>query len=199
MKRMLWILPLLVLLLAGGFFISSSRASTETAPYTVLETDDKIEVRLYDTLHLAKVSLPASDPKAENMDGAFMKLFRFIDGANDTGEKIAMTTPVIMQRTSTESSMSFVMPRAIAEKGTPKPKGDVTLDQLPSVKVVAIRFSGRSNPEVEKQKLAALQTWAKTKNLTTEGTPLVAYYDPPWTPGPFRRNEILLRLKAEPK
>jgi hypothetical protein len=135
MKRMLWILPLLILLLAGGFFISSSRASTETAPYTVLETDDKIEVRLYDTLHLAKVSLPASDPKAENMDGAFMKLFRFIDGANDTGEKIAMTTPVIMQRTSTESSMSFVMPKAVAAKGAPKPKGDVTLDQLPSVKV----------------------------------------------------------------
>jgi cytochrome c-type biogenesis protein CcmH/NrfF len=43
---MLWIIPLLVLLLAGGFFISSSRAATETAPYTVLETDDKIEVRL---------------------------------------------------------------------------------------------------------------------------------------------------------
>ena len=82
---------------------------------------------------------------------------------------------------------------------TGRPDSTVTLDQLPSVKVVAIRFNGRSNPEVEKQKLAALQTWAKTKNLTTEGTPLVAYYDPPWTPGPFRRNEILLRLKAEPK
>ena len=194
MKRMLWIIPLLVLLLAGGFFISSSRASTETAPYTVLETDDKLEVRLYDTLHLAKVSLPASDPKAENMDGAFMKLFRFIDGGNETGEKIAMTTPVIMQRTSTESSMSFVMPKAIAAKGAPKPKGDVTLDQLPSVKVVAIRFSGRSNPEVEKQKLAALQTWAKTKNLKLSPTAQVARYDDPFTMPWNRRNEILIDL-----
>lgn len=189
----------MVLLIAGGFFISSSRASTETAPYAVLDSDDEIEIRLYDTLHLAKVSLPASNPKSEKMDGAFMKLFRFIDGANDTGEKIAMTTPVIMQRTSTESSMSFVMPKAVAAKGTPKPKGDVTLDQFPSVKLVAIRFNGWSTPEVEKEKLEALQSWIKTRNIAVEGPPLVAYYDPPWTPGPLRRNEVLLRIKMPAK
>lgn len=194
MKRMLWIIPLLALLLAGGFFISSSRAATETAPYTVIKSEDPFEVRSYDTLNLAKVSLPADNPKAATMDGAFMKLFRFIDGANETGEKIAMTTPVIMQHTEKESSMSFVLPQATAAKGTPTPKDEVKLDQIPSVTIIAIRFNGRSNPEVEKTKLAALQTWAKSQNLTTEGTPLIAYYDPPWTPGPLRRNEVLLRL-----
>jgi hypothetical protein len=198
-KHVLWILPLTLFLIAGGFFVSTSRANTETAPYTVIKSENSFEVRSYDTLHLAKVSIPSSSPKSENMDGAFMKLFRFIDGGNQTGEKIAMTTPVIMQRDDKESSMSFVMPKATATNGTPHPKGDVKLAQLPSVKVVTIRYRGRSNPEIEKEKLAALQTWAKTQNLTTEGTPLFAYYDPPWTPGFLRRNEVLLRLSGEPK
>jgi hypothetical protein len=33
------------------------------------------------------------------------------------------------------------------------------------------------------------------KGLTGDGDAEFAGYDPPWTPGPFRRNEILIRLK----
>jgi hypothetical protein len=194
MKRFLWLLPVLALLLAGGFFVSTSRAASETAPYKVVKSDGAFEVRDYDTLQLAKVTLPASDPKSETMDGAFMKLFRFIDGANATGEKIAMTTPVLMQRGEKQSSMSFVMPRAVAARGAPQPKGEVSLDKMEPVRVIAVRFSGRSNPETEKQKLVELEAWAKSQNLATQGEPVIAYYDPPWTPGPLRRNEVLLRL-----
>jgi hypothetical protein len=196
MKRVLWFLSILTLLLTGGFFLSTSRAATESAPYQVLESDGAIEIREYETLKLAKVSLPTSDPKSKNMDGAFMKLFRFIDGGNESGEKIAMTTPVIMQRGAQESSMSFVMPKTLDAKETPKPKGEVILDVLPPSKVVVIRFNGRSDLEKEKAKLLELETWAKGRKLKTTGEPLIAYYDPPWTPGPFRRNEVLLRLEV---
>lgn len=205
MKRVIGFLSILTVLLAGGFFLSTSRASTESAPYKVLESEGAFELREYESLKLAKVSLPSSDPKSKTMDGAFMKLFRFIDGGNESGEKIAMTTPVIMQRGAEESSMSFVMPKALAAKETPKPKGEVILDVLPAAKVITIRFNGRSDLEKEKGKLLELQTWAEKRQFKILGEPLIAYYDPPWTPGPLRRNEILLRLsppaqaKAEAK
>ncbi len=197
MKRMLWIIPSLVLLSAGWFFVSNSRAATETAPYQVLQQEKDFELREYETLHLAKVSLPSNDKRSKNMDGSFMKLFRFIDGGNERSEKIAMTTPVIVQRGEKESSMSFVMPKASVAKGLPTPKGEVKLDQIQAVKVIVIRYSGVSKEAKELEKLGALRAWAKTKSIDTEGEPFFAFYDPPWTPGPMRRNEVLLRVKEK--
>ena len=131
---MLWVIPGLVLLGISFFFVSNSRAATETAPYKVVRKDGGIELREYDTLHLAKVSMPTSDRRSKNMDGGFMKLFRFIDGQNQRDEKISMTTPVIIERGEKESSMSFVMPQKSVAKGLPVPKGEVKLDQIPAVK-----------------------------------------------------------------
>ncbi|MEQ1748202.1 MAG: heme-binding protein [Prosthecobacter sp.] len=197
MKRMLWVIPGLVLLGVSFFFVSNSRAATETAPYKVVRKDGSFELREYDTLHLAKVSMPTSDKRSKNMDGGFMKLFRFIDGQNERDEKISMTTPVIVERGEKESSMSFVMPQKSVAKGLPVPKGEVKLDQIPAVKVVALRFSGVSNSTKEAAQLAVLQAWAAKESIMVEGTPLFAFYDPPWTLGFMRRNEVLLRVKAK--
>jgi hypothetical protein len=197
MKRLLWFIPALVLVAVGTFFVSNSRAATPTAAYKVLQTEGAFEIREYETLHLAKVTLPASDKRSKTMDGGFMKLFRFIDGQNEREEKISMTTPVLMERGEKESSMSFVMPKDSVAKGLPTPKGEVKLAQIPAVKVAAIRFSGKSNETQEVEQLALLEAWVKKQNLTPEkSTPLIAYYDPPWTPSFMRRNEILLRLQA---
>lgn len=192
MKRMLWLVTALLFLGSGWFLVTNSRAATETAPYTVVEAEDAFEIRDYEALHLAKVSMPG-----DSMNGGFMKLFRFIDGANERSEKIAMTTPVIVQRSAGGSSMSFVMPKASVAQGLPAPKGEVKLDQLAAVRVAAVRFSGRSSESKEQEQLARLRTWAQAKGLELEGEPLLAYYDPPWTPGFLRRNEVLLRLKKK--
>lgn len=197
MKRMLWIIPCLVLLAAGFFFVTNSRAATETAAYKLAKKEGAFELREYDTLHLAKVSMPASDKRSKNMDGGFMKLFRFIDGQNEKSEKISMTTPVIVERGEKESSMSFVMPQKSVAKGLPLPKGEVKLDRIPAVKVVALRFSGVSDSVKEAEKLAVLQAWVLKQGVEVEGSPLFAFYDPPWTPGFMRRNEVLLRVKAK--
>jgi hypothetical protein len=197
MKRMLWVIPGLVLLGISFFFVSNSRAATETAPYKVVRKDGGIELREYDTLHLAKVSMPTSDKRSKNMDGGFMKLFRFIDGQNERDEKISMTTPVIIERGEKESSMSFVMPQKSVAKGLPVPKGEVKLDQIPAVKIVALRFSGVSNSTKEAAQLEVLQAWAAKEGIMVECTPLFAFYDPPWTLGFMRRNEVLLRVKAK--
>jgi hypothetical protein len=197
MNRILWIIPGLIVLAVGFFFVSNSRAATPTAAYKTIKREGDFELRAYETLHLAKVTLPATDKRSKNMDGSFMKLFRFIDGQNEREEKISMTTPVIVERGDKESSMSFVMPEITVAKGLPTPKGDVKFAKIPPVKIAVVRFAGVSNNQKEAEKLTALQAWMTKEKLTPQLTPLFAFYDPPWTLGFMRRNEVLLRVKEK--
>ena len=41
------------------------------------------------------------------------------------------------------------------------------------------------------------RAWLTAQKLTSVGEPFFAYYDPPWTLIPFRRNEVLLRLATK--
>ena len=52
-------------------------------------------------------------------------------------------------------------------------------------------MSGDSVAKGEEQ----LRSWIRQKGLNANGEVELAGYDPPWTPGPFRRNEVLIRLR----
>ena len=43
-------------------------------------------------------------------------------------------------------------------------------------------------PQVKSQ----LRKWIEENNLLEKGNPTEAFYDPPWMPGIFRRNELLI-------
>lgn len=197
MKKMF--LGTLLLLLAGFVFFvaSNSRAATETASYEVLETDGEIELRRYEALHLAQTAMETGRQDGKARNGGFMRLFRYITGANEREEKIDMTTPVLMSSNEGDDSqwMSFVLPKATVTATPPKPREGVSLARLPAMTVAVIRFSGLSSPELEAQKLQHLREWAAARKIKVEKTPLRAYYDPPWTPGFLRRNEVMLRVK----
>ena len=180
---------ILLSLLLGGFLTSRLSASYETTEYTVADRDGAFEIRDYPELTL--VSTPM---KTRGADGSFMKLFGFISGRNDRSEKISMTTPVFM--TGTESgTMSFVVPKAVAAKGSPAPSAtDVTLSKNPPTRYATYRFSGSSKPGPSEAAAKKLRDWADARHLPLTGNPLFAYYNPPWTPWFMRRNEVLIRL-----
>jgi hypothetical protein len=58
-----------------------------------------------------------------------------------------------------------------------------------------IRFAGRLTTETVAQAESRLREWLRQKGVTAEGEVEYAGYDPPWTPGPLRRNEVLLRVQ----
>lgn len=88
------------------------------------------------------------------------------------------------------------MPAAVATAGAPAPKAEnVVLESMPARRVAVVRYAGASNPALEKRKLAELRAWMETQGLSAAGEPFLAYYDPPWTPGPRRRNEVLVPVK----
>lgn len=59
-------------------------------------------------------------------------------------------------------------------------------------RVAVLRFSGRRSAEAETAALKKLRAWMAQQSLKETGSPFTASYDPPWTPGPMRRNEVLV-------
>lgn len=182
----------------------TARAGYESAEYKVIETDGKFEIREYPDLMLASTTTQID---AQGRDGSFMKLFRYISGANQSEQKISMTTPVFMKKDDTEAQMGFVMPKEVAVAGTPQPTGEgVAIRKRSGGRFAVVRFSGRLSEKLAKENETKLREWMKTKNLTAAQTSSddpestnveSASYDPPFTPGPLRRNEVLIRLQPE--
>ncbi|QDT33262.1 SOUL family heme-binding protein [Thalassoglobus polymorphus] len=170
-------------------------AGYESAEYEVVEKDGNIEIRKYPDLTLVSTN---SETDSEGKDGSFMRLFSYISGANESAQKIAMTTPVFMERGSadTKATMGFVVPQDVATAGVPKPQGEgVSINKRKGGRFAVIRFSGRMNAELVKSQEFKLRNWMQSRELEGEKTSESAGYDPPFTPGPLRRNEVLIRLK----
>ncbi len=172
--------------------IGSLRAGYESARYKVVKSDGKFEIRKYQPHVVVSTSMQAAEG-----GGSFGRLFKYISGNNKTEKKIAMTTPVFMPATSEgkATEMQFVVPEDIAKAGAPVPAGSsVRLDRMSGGDYVVLRYSGRNSESSQKKQLAALRKEVKDRSLSTSGNPIFAGYDPPWTPGPMRRNEVLLKL-----
>ncbi len=181
---------LVPVLLGAVWLVSTSRAATETPDYAVVKKEGKIEIRDYPEL------MVATAPMKSDMDNSFMTLFRFITGANEQKQKISMTSPVLIRSEKEKKTMSFIVPKETAEKGVPKPTGDlVTISKIKAARFVTLRFSGKRSSETEGKAVGTLQTWMKEQKMAAKGEPVFAYYDPPWTPTFMRRNEVMVRIE----
>ncbi len=169
----------------------ATRAGYESPDYKVSQSDGKFQVREYGEMVVATATM---DGKGKDDGRGFNKLFGYISGKNEADQKIAMTTPVLIDRQ--EDTMRFILPRKVAEKGAPGAAGTgVKIEMLEGGKFAAVRFKGYRSDKAAQQAAADLLAWAKKNGLTTEGEPVFAFYDPPFTPEAMRRNEVLIRLK----
>jgi len=179
----------LMLSFVSTFLAGCFGGKYESADYRVVMKDGAFEVRDYPAMTLVSTSM-----QKRGEDGSFMKLFRFISGRNDHSQKIAMTTPVLM--TGMESgTMSFVLPKAVAERGAPAPSNpDVSLVTRAAGRYASLRYQGFINQVHGEAMAEKLVAWTKEQKLSTRGEPVYAFYNPPWTPGFMRRNEVLIQL-----
>jgi len=191
--RFTFVLALGVFIALTYFAVSTSRAGYETAAYEVLEREGAFEIRRYEAMQVV-----ATKMQGEGQNSSFRRLFRYISGGNDSEEKIAMTTPVFMPADGEGAmeEMWFVVPAGVAKQGAPEPGDEsVVLRSVPGGKFAALRYSGRSSAKDRRERLAELRAEVERRGLKAAGAPVFAGYDPPWTPGPVRRNEVLLPLR----
>lgn len=182
------------LLVGGGVaFVATSRAGYETARYEVLEKDGAFELRRYEAHVVASTAT-----KEGGANGSFGRLFQYISGKNEGDARIAMTTPVFMPAAADgePGEMQFVVPAAVAKAGAPAPADpSVKLASMEAGRYATIRYGGVARAGDRKTKVAELRAKIAALGLEAAGEPIHAGYDPPWTPGPLRRNEVLIRVK----
>jgi hypothetical protein len=181
---------LLAILLWAG--CKSTRGGYESPKYRVVEKDGIFETRDYPVLIVAETSMAA-----DGMNSGFNKLFRFITGGNSKTEKIAMTTPVLVNPASSNPSMAFVMPGKYDLNKLPQPAdASVSLRKIEAARYVVMRFGGSRSRKSQDEASTRLLGWARSKGLEPLCAPEFAYYDPPWIPSFLRRNEVRVRVKA---
>lgn len=196
-RRWPWFVALGLVVALLAVALKTSRLGYESPDYEIASKEGKFELRRY--AGFRTVTATMDNPAA--MNRGFGQLFNYITGDNENQQNIAMTVPVLMTEDTEEASasspdsatMSFVLPALVADRGAPVPNGkNVTLTATKAGHFAALRFDGFRNEDAIRVAEKQLRAWIKKQGWSASGELRVAYYDPPWTPGLLRRNEVLI-------
>lgn len=207
-KTILWITLFLVVIMGiiGVWGYMSSQV--EQSPYTIVSQNGTIEVRDYPPMIVAEVTTTGSRDDA--IRSGFRLLADYIFGNNQSqsaipmtapvtqhsGESIPMTAPVTQTAVAGQWQTRFMMPAAYTMDSLPKPVNpQVHLRIIPQKRFLVIRFSGRPSDEDLQHQQAKLEAALQSQNLTAMSGPIYAFFNPPWTLPPMRRNEIMIEIE----
>jgi hypothetical protein len=178
------------LVAAVGVYIYS-RATIETPAYVVERQEARFEVRLYPELTLAQLTTEPESRRAA-VQSAFNPLARYIFARDRSGDKIAMTAPVVQTPQGGAWVVSFIMPAGMNVQNLPSPSGDVRLVTEPARRMAVLRFSGSWTDARFDAAAERLLDWTDAQGLIVSGPPEFGYYDDPFTPAFLRRNEVMV-------
>ena len=163
--------------------------------YTVVKKLDRTsELRDYPAHTL--ISCEVDDNLEQAGSRGFGPLVRYISGANQARQQIAMTSPVLhAPQTARHHVISFVLPEGMAPEDAPLPSdARVTVVQVPPRQVAARRFSGAWRQSQVLDNAQELTKTVEKAGLVAVGEVFYGRYDPPWKPGFARRNEALVEV-----
>lgn len=207
-SRMRWLLAIAAITLFAVLAAGPIMSRVEQPEYKVIETSGPIEIRQYTPMIAAETE--AKGERTAAIGEGFRRIAGYIFGANAPGSKISMTAPVEQQKgakiamtapveqqgTGDTWRVRFIMPKEWTMETLPAPTDDrVKLVPLPARRFAVIRFSGSAGEAALKERTAELQRFLSERKLQSEGEPIFAFYNPPWTLPFFKRNEVMLELK----
>ena len=205
--------PILVAVSASAVaalvLLSGAASAVEEPPHRVAARDGDFEIRDYPALSVAEVTMPGDRNSAAY--AGFRKLAGFIFGANARKQRIEMTAPVIEARAGgamTASTLGepagsnpswvirFIMPPGFSLADLPNPDDlSIRLREEPPTRFAVLRFSGLAGDDAVAAKTDELESILKSRHLVSAGPPIIAQYNPPWTPWFMRRNEVMIPIR----
>jgi len=185
-----------------------SAMAIEEPTYQVERKYESFEVRKYGPILAAQTEIADSFGEAGNK--AFRILADYIFGNNsaDTkiemtapvtqqGEKIAMTAPVNMTKSTGGFMVQFTMPAKFTRETLPKPNDPrVKIIEIPARRVAVYSYSGSWSETKFQNKLQEFRDALKKEGIETSGEPIFARFNSPFRLWFLRRNEIWLELKS---
>ncbi len=169
------------------FFLFSNLMAQqyETQHYELIKTLDSAQIRYYPSVMKIRA----------NKNKGFNALFGYISGKNETGQKIAMTTPVYMQQEEGQEVMEFVLPRSFDQENAPNALSqNVAVYQSKPGYFIALRFGGYALDWVTNRALKALDKIVEKHGIQIQGSPLILVYNSPYQVL-NRKNEILYQIE----
>jgi SOUL heme-binding protein len=206
--RKMWLVAGVAIIVAGAGAWWSQVSRVEEPKYLSVETQGAIEIRDYPELIAAEATVKGD--RSEAIRQGFGLIADYIFGNNSTAgkvamtapvtqqasEKIAMTAPVTQQGAGNEWTVRFIMPSNYTMESLPTPnKPDVKLVKQAAKRQAVIRFSGVADEAMLANKTAELTRFIAEKKLSALSAPTYAFYNPPWTLGVFRRNEVMIEVE----
>ncbi|MHA7651399.1 SOUL family heme-binding protein [Mycobacterium sp. ML4] len=171
------------------------RNGTEEPAHSTEKLSRDVEIRHYGDRIAAETTVVADEESARNV--GFRRIARYIFGANNDREKVAMTAPVAQEsRGEGEWVIQFFMPSHKTMDTLPKPDDDdVKLVSVPPVTVAVHRFSGIPTRRAVESHTEHLMSTLGEFGFEATDSPAAWFYDPPWTVPALRRNEIAVPVK----
>ena len=184
--------------------------ATEEPKYTVTLKEGSFEVRDYPAMVAAEVSVTGD--RSEASSAGFKLLAGYIFGENTKkqsiamtapvvqtpgeAEKIAMTAPVLQTGQTGSWTVRFLMPSSYTLETLPKPNdARVNLLPVPAARMAVVQFSGLAREDDIAAETALLEAFVTSHKLQALGKPVLARYNPPWTPWFMRRNEMMVPVQ----
>ena len=180
----------------------------EEPDHEIIRKFDNVELRQYAPYVVAEVLLDAPAEDAGNQ--AFPILAGYIFGKNKGEKKFAMTAPVTQTAAPMRMDMTapvtqaavaggmrvqFVLPKGVTLATAPEPIDPrVQLRVVPAGTWAVIRYSGTWSQSNYLEHLDKLKAALQAAGVATQGEPMLARYNAPFTPWFMRRNEIWLAL-----
>jgi DNA gyrase inhibitor GyrI len=207
----MWVV-IAAILVAGAVAWGPIMSDVEQATYRVVESHGAIEIREYAPMIVAQTEV--SGEREEAIRQGFRRIADYIFGNNapqhsvamtapviqQPAEKIAMTAPVLQQGAGQEGpwKVRFVMPASYQMETLPRPNNHaVTLQEIPQQRFAVIRFSGLADDETLSEQTEILRGFMAEKQLQPLSPPLYAFFNPPWTLPPLRRNEVMIEIAGD--
>ena len=184
---------------------SYARGRTEQPAHEVLIDDEPFQLRRYAPMLVASVTVTGE--RSDATDEAFGQLASYIFASDREGEEIEMTTPVTQAVRGSDPMVTlagagtdagrytvrFTMPARWTRETLPAPANpNIVIEELPAREMAVVTFSGAATDEAVREQGEKLRGFMERQSLLPDGTLEYAYYDPPFTLPPARRNEVMM-------
>jgi len=193
-----WIAAGLGITAIGAAALYAQSRNTEQPDFTLIRAEGDFALRDYPALVVAEVTSSGDRQRASGASFRRLAAYIFAQDRPAGGESIAMTAPVIQQKTAADTwRMRFVMPARYTLETLPPAPADITLTEVPARRMAAVRFSGNGAAGDLAAREAQLRAWLAEQGIAPTGKAEFAFYDAPMVPGPLRRNEVLIPVASD--
>lgn len=156
--------------------------------YKTLKMNDSYEIREYNSLLTAKVTVPGPYESAYRKGSKL--LMNYLNGNNYKKQRINHCSFYMLVSRLEGWDVSCILPDEFTIATSPRPLGDeIKFEELVSRNVIVHSFTGKSPYSIIMKKIEELKKWAKETDLPLSKSERIVIYNSAILPF-FRKNEI---------